>query len=65
MIFLLGLGLGLTTGALLGVIVMCLCMQRRRAKMSIDLVICLLAALVVSIATMIFIIREGREEDED
>lgn len=33
--------------------------------MSIDLVICLLAALVVSIVTMIFIIREGRDEDED
>ena len=33
--------------------------------MSIDFVICLLAALVVSIATMIFIIREGRNEDED
>lgn len=33
--------------------------------MSIDLVICLLSALVVSIATMIFIIREGRDEDED
>ena len=33
--------------------------------MSIDLVICLLAALVVSITTMIFIIREGRDEDED
>ena len=33
--------------------------------MSIDLVICLLAALVVSIATMVFIIREGRDEDEN
>ena len=33
--------------------------------MSIDLVICLLAAFVVSIATMIFIIREGRDEDEE
>jgi len=32
--------------------------------MSIDLVICLVAALIVSIATMIFIIREEKDEDE-
>ena len=32
MMFLLGLGLGLTTGALLGVIVMCLCIAKRESE---------------------------------